>query len=302
MNKVLKEYKQSLEDLKKINGDLFYDELKVGMNLHLTTMRKEAEKVEGTVQIIKSEMEKMNYSFQDKTEKSTNAMSSAASQINATIAESLEQETQQMTNKLGNIYNIFHGLVEDQKQFVENDFIGNAKALLDINVKEITAIQSKMKALLENQTLYIENKEKNWHEQATKWEVDLKEKLQKLEKLTIEKLNAIQESHEQLELSLQTSEQATNTTMQQGFEHTAQHLLVVKDTLKESEHNYQVAIADQKESYQLAIVEQQQLQQDKLTTLEIMQAEQGSTMHKWLIGLSISQVVSIGAIAGLYFF
>lgn len=302
MNKVLKEYKQSLEDLKKINDDLFYDELKGNMNLHLSTVREETEKVDGTVQIIKSEMEKMNYSFQDKTEKATNAISSAASQINTTIAESLEQETQQMVNQLGNIYNIFHGLVEEQKQFVQKDFVENAKAQFDVNVKEITAVHLKMKALLDNQTLYIERKEKGWHEQAVKWDSDFKVQLQNIEAQMNEKLVAIEKLYKQLELSMQTSGKATNETIQQGFEQTAQHMLVVKDTLKESEQNYQLAIAEQKESYQLALAEQQQLQQVKLMSLEKIQVEQGTTMHKWLIGLSISQIVSIGAIVGLYFF
>lgn len=302
MNKAIKEYKQSLEDLKKINNELFYDELKSNMNLHLETLNEEAKKVEGTVQIIKNEMEKMKYSFEDKTEKATTAMNSTANQINTTISESIDEKTQQMIEKLGDIYNIFYELVEEQKQFVQKDFIEIAKAQFDINVKKIVDIHSTMETLLDNQILYIEKKENNWHELAEKWNLDLKIQIQNIEAQMNDKLTAMESLHKQLENSIQTFSKSTNETIQKGFEQTTQDMLVVKDTLKESEQNYQLAIAEQKESNQLTLSEQHKLQQEKLTSLEKMQAEQGSTMHKWLIGLSISQIVSVGAIAGLYFF
>ncbi len=291
MNKVMKEYKQSLEDLKKINDDLFYNELKNKMNEHLSNMNAEAEKVESTVQLIKNEMEKMHYSFEDKTTNATSAMRSAASQVNTNISEILENETNKMVGTLENVYGIFHELAEAQKKFVEQEFIETSKALLETNFKEIEAIQFKINSIFEDQLLYIENKEKKWLEQSEKLEADYKEQMQKFEATINQKLESLSSLNQTLQKTIKDYEQNAQSVIQQGFQQTEQNMLAVKELFKESEQNYQLVVAEQQENQQL-----------KWTTLEAMQVEQGTTMKKWLVALSISQAITFGTIIGLYFF
>lgn len=287
----MKEYKQSLEELKKINDDLFYNELKNKMNEHLLNMNAEAEKVESTVQHIKNEMEKMKYSFEDKTTNATSAMCSAASQVNTNISEKLENETNKMVETLENVYGIFYELAEEQKKFVEQEFIETSKALLETNLTQIDAIQFRIKSIFENQTLYIENKEKKWLEQATKIEADYSEQMQKLEATINQKLESLSSMNQKYQQTMKENEQNVQSVIQQGFRQTEQNILTINESFKENEQNYQ-----------LVVMEQQENQQLKWTALEKMQVEQGTTMKKWLVALSISQVVTFGTIIGLYFF
>lgn len=302
MDKIAKQYEQSIEELKKINDKLFYDDLKGKMNTHLKTMQEEYEKVEEIVDIIKKESEKMSFSVQDDVKQATMVMQSTSNKIDSTINEAINQKTEEMINELGDIYNMFHGIAEEQKQFVQKDFIEVAKAQFDLNVKELEALHSKMNKLIEHQKAYIEEKEKERNEQTKKLETDLKNQIQNIENQLNEKLITIENLHKQLEHSMKENTIETNKTLQNSFDEIINQVRDVEHTLKEKEQTYQLAIVEQKESFQLSLSEQQKIQQDKLMELEKMQGEQGATMHKWLIGLSISQIVSIGAIIGLYFF
>ncbi|MGE6487431.1 hypothetical protein [Paenisporosarcina sp. NPDC076898] len=311
-SKTVANYKQSLRDLQEVNDALFYDDLKNQMNIHLARLEDEFQKVEKSAEYVSRSMAQIEHSFQATSQQATAEMRIAAKNADEVIQTVLSEETVKLMTKLNQVYVAFQQIGEQQKHFVEEHFIKQVEQnIADMNGKlsstltayqaSITNMHEQLTNLVENQQAEIEKREANWKQLANDIDAKYEERLKTFEVASTLQfkdiqhvLTGVQQINKEL-ISEQTKQQ-TKATAQ--FEHLEQ---VVEQTQSKQE----LAIIKQNEVQDTQVgnfVLMQREQHEQLQQLLSMQAEQGKSMRKWLITLSIVQGITVAVGTGLYFF
>ncbi len=293
-NKIELDYKQSLLDLKEINDDLFYDDLKEKMNEHLELLQHGAKKVDSSIADIQQLMNNIIFKFQDQIRESTLAMSMVATNVDETIATSIQLETNQMMTLLNDVFQAFQSINVEQKEYFESTFVPYAEENLTQHKTIACDLQQKFSTLLRDQKDFLEKWEAEWKKVNVSIDENHTLHLQKFEQLYNKKMQTVQDTVQQVEKKVTNflnEQHETSTSVQRQFE---TRLEEIQSTVLSSKKTYELQLTKQHE------VQAEQFNQ--LVSLINTQANRSNVVKKWFIALSVSQLATIGTVIGLYFF
>ena len=311
-SKTVANFKQSLRDLQEVNDALFYDDLKNQMNTHLERLEDEFKKVEKTAEYVSRSMAHIEHSFQATSQQATAEMRISAKNVDQVIQTVISEETVKLMTKLNQVFGAFQQIGEQQKQFVEEQFIKQAEQnIADMNDKisstfaayqtSISNMHEQLTNLVENQQAEIEKRESNWKQLADDIDKKYEERLKDFEAASTLQYKEIQRV---LTGFQQTNKKLISEQTKQQIEATAQfgHL---EQVIEQTQSKQELAIIKQNEVQETQVgnvVTNQRDQHEQLQRLLSMQAEQGKTMRKWLITIATVQAVIAAVGTGLYFF
>ena len=287
----------ALEELREINDQLFYNELKSNMSEHVSHLEKEYEKVSQKAQEMHEYMGRFEYVFTELTK-------NVETQLQVTIQNMCDQLPEifaEHTEALSIAYELFSKIAEDQSTFIQSkdaewkELADHVKEQQQITLQHI--VQELSTLVKEKNDQVIEHRE-----QLTK---EVKEQLLDFEN-QVQKLS---EQFDTLLLNFQKEQQKhqlhTETLLQSFINETKEKL----QRLEQQINDVEKSIHDSSEEHMLQLVTNQQIRQqkwkeqdDKLVVLQNYQKSQAESMKKWFIGLAISHVIVIASVVGLYLF
>lgn len=331
MTKMVKrQYNEALKDLKNINDDLFYDDLKAQMNKHLELLQNESNKIENTIVTIKSTLENLTGNILVESHNAKSALIATSETVDQKIKDSFEQQNEQIIENMNNIFVAFQSIGDEQKDYIEKELL----PVVNTYLQKIDTLQKQqaeqLEALTIEQNQYISKKEEIWKIEMEaveqKWLQQLKDIKtyyeKKFEQLfmnteTVEKtfLNTLETHHHIVQSNTLEVKKALNQ-LEQFVKVEKQHITTTFTQLQNAINSHeqenashfdeiQKTLTTTKQTYEVQIGSQQELLTEQSTQFKLMfekQISQGSILQKGLISLSISQIVTLGVIIFLYFF
>lgn len=311
-SKTVANYEQSLFDLQEVNDSLFYDDLKIKMNTHLEKLEDEFQKVEKSANHISRTMTQIEHSFQATSQQAAAEMRIAAKNADEVIKTVMTVETKKIMGTLNQVFVTFKSIGEQQKRFVQEEFINYAEQnITDMNDKlsitldtyqiSITKMHEQLTNVIAVQHADIEKRESSWKQLAADIDEKYAERLQAFEAASDTQFKEIQQV---LTMLQQKNMELLKSQTNQQKEATSQFTDLQK-VVEQTQSKQELAIIKQYEVQQTQVsdvVTYQKEQHEQLQQLLTMQGEQGNTMRKWLITLTVIQVVTVGLGVGLYLF
>ncbi|MGQ4667510.1 hypothetical protein ACUIJN_17010 [Metabacillus halosaccharovorans] len=268
-------YTEAIRDLKEVNDQLFYTDLKGTMEAHLTRMYDEFKRVEEKAAEITSQMEvidqEFSYLISDVNTKLTVTMSN--------LEEKLPEIFKDHKQELFNAYKLFSKVANDQQDFLQaknSEWKELAKEVKGKLEDELATTKDKLKQEISNKVnelkVYLKEQQQQFSQSMETTNAEQKQSLHSLETSFNESVVLMNEKLTRL----------TNEITVLGIEGKA----VYEQSIQRMESVLQAEFNKQ----------QQQIQ-----ALEKSQQQNTDTMKKWFIGIVVSQVLVVGGVIGLYF-
>lgn len=314
------EFKRAMKELQEVNDELFYNDLKERINRHLNAVKEETMMIEESAKKVELGLNMISDQFQFIAQEAAGQMQAAAVSAESAITNILTIEMGKHSEALGEIYEAFSDISEDQKKFFHDTF---SKSVTDTltEIKQtlsetlirhenvLSDTHCQLAQLVSAQEKSFLNKEAVWEKIVKNVEQKYDEKLQQLSNTYTKQLKDQQETIKLLEENISHREQELKRLVEEN----QKDIILVQEkgqeTTREQIKNIAGLMEKSAEKYELQLITQNELQQNKLTEQEKhtadlarMQINQGTIMFRWLAIISAVQVIIGVAVGGLYFF
>jgi phage host-nuclease inhibitor protein Gam len=295
--KIKNEFNQAIRDLKDINDQLFYTELKTTMSDHITTLEKEYDKVSQKAHEMHVQMERFEYNFANLTQ-------DVLTQFRVTLQNIRDQFPEifaQHTETLSNAYELFTNIAEEQGVMLNKKDKEWKELVEHVKHQQSHILQSLVKKLEGEVCRHLTELNDGITKQYEQLFKEVSKQLNELQ-------DHVQKQGEQFEGALQTLK-TKQQKFQSGAEASLKDFTIELQQLQRNLVKLEQSMQDSSEQYSIQIVKDHQLRSEKwenqnsrLIALEKQQQLHLETVKKSFIGLTVSQVIITASIVGLYFF